>query len=105
MASLPFLATIVPPSVAFSGGDLNIRDGYVFGKAIFSRKLAKKRELSIMNVATKAPVVAPVVAPPPRREVTVGDDRRKLAAWTSIRQERWEGELVVEGEIPLWLVC
>ena len=101
MASLPFSATIVPPSVAFSGGDLNIRDGSVFGKAIFSRKLAKKRELSIMNVATKAPVVAP----PPRRKVTVGDDHRKLAAWTSVRQERWEGELVVEGEIPLWLVC
>ncbi|KAJ6801198.1 putative carotenoid cleavage dioxygenase 8-like protein B, chloroplastic isoform X1 [Iris pallida] len=27
----------------------------------------------------------------------------KLGAWTSIRQERWEGELEVEGEIPLWL--
>ncbi|KAG0457826.1 hypothetical protein HPP92_022691 [Vanilla planifolia] len=27
----------------------------------------------------------------------------KHAAWTSIRQERWEGELQVQGEIPLWL--
>ncbi|KAH0468194.1 hypothetical protein IEQ34_003227 [Dendrobium chrysotoxum] len=27
----------------------------------------------------------------------------KLAAWTSIRQERWEGELQLQGEIPLWL--
>ncbi|KAM7493326.1 hypothetical protein LguiB_027935 [Lonicera macranthoides] len=99
MASLPFSATIVAPSVAFSYGDLNIRDGSVFGKAIFSRKLAKKRELSIMNVATKSPAVAL----PCRREVTVGDDRRKLAAWTSVRRERWEGELPVEGEIPIWL--
>lgn len=28
----------------------------------------------------------------------------KAAAWTSICQEKWEGELVVQGEIPLWLV-
>ncbi|KAK8965214.1 hypothetical protein KSP40_PGU003339 [Platanthera guangdongensis] len=25
------------------------------------------------------------------------------AAWTSVRQERWEGELQVQGEIPIWL--
>ncbi|KAL8255899.1 hypothetical protein R6Q59_030966 [Mikania micrantha] len=30
-------------------------------------------------------------------------DERRLVAWTSVRQERWEGELVVEGEIPKWL--
>ncbi|CAA7402796.1 unnamed protein product [Spirodela intermedia] len=27
----------------------------------------------------------------------------KLAAWTSIRQESWEGDLMVEGQIPPWL--
>ncbi|GJN17694.1 hypothetical protein PR202_gb04784 [Eleusine coracana subsp. coracana] len=26
-----------------------------------------------------------------------------LSAWTSIRQERWEGDLAVEGHLPLWL--
>ncbi|KAL6865216.1 hypothetical protein ACP4OV_016367 [Aristida adscensionis] len=27
----------------------------------------------------------------------------KLSAWTSVRQERWEGDLPVEGHIPDWL--
>ncbi|KAL5227703.1 hypothetical protein ABZP36_015968 [Zizania latifolia] len=27
----------------------------------------------------------------------------KLSAWTSVRQERWDGELAVEGILPLWL--
>nr|GLL38076.1 carotenoid cleavage dioxygenase 8 homolog B, chloroplastic [Ipomoea trifida] len=39
---------------------------------------------------------AAVASPPEVKE-------RKLAAWTSVRQERWEGELFVEGEIPKWL--
>ncbi|KAK8938957.1 hypothetical protein KSP39_PZI011520 [Platanthera zijinensis] len=30
-------------------------------------------------------------------------DQGQLSAWTSIAQERWEGKLIVEGEIPLWL--
>ncbi|RWW29741.1 hypothetical protein GW17_00005724 [Ensete ventricosum] len=46
----------------------------------------------------------------PRPTVSVGpaetgpvDCGGKLAAWTSVRQERWEGKLVVEGDVPLWL--
>nr|ABF70124.1 dioxygenase-related protein [Musa balbisiana] len=46
----------------------------------------------------------------PRPTVSVGpaetgpvDCGGKLAAWTSIRQERWEGKLVVEGDVPRWL--
>lgn len=35
---------------------------------------------------------------------TAGERWAKLAAWTSIRQERWEGDLAVEGHLPLWLV-
>ncbi|GAB4854313.1 Carotenoid cleavage dioxygenase 8, chloroplastic [Ancistrocladus abbreviatus] len=51
----------------------------------------------VSNVATKQAALAP---PPLEKEAR---DQGKLAAWTSIKQERWEGELVVEGEIPLWL--
>ncbi|URD89200.1 Carotenoid cleavage dioxygenase [Musa troglodytarum] len=46
----------------------------------------------------------------PRPTVSVGpaetgpvDCGGKLSAWTSIRQERWEGKLVVEGDVPRWL--
>ncbi|KAM7459360.1 hypothetical protein LguiA_036354 [Lonicera macranthoides] len=55
-----------------------------------------KTDLTITNVASKLPAVVP----PLEREVARGG---KLAVWTSVRQERWEGELDVEGEIPLWL--
>nr|ANB49723.1 carotenoid cleavage dioxygenase 8 a [Lilium hybrid cultivar] len=51
-----------------------------------------------IGVATSSPPTIPRRTP----EVDSGFDY-KLAAWTSIQQERWEGELVVEGEIPLWL--
>jgi carlactone synthase/all-trans-10'-apo-beta-carotenal 13,14-cleaving dioxygenase len=38
-----------------------------------------------------------------RIEAAAGDCT-KHSAWTSIRQERWEGDLAVEGRIPAWLV-
>ena len=28
----------------------------------------------------------------------------ELSAWTSVRQERWEGDLPVQGHLPDWLV-
>ena len=73
--------------------------------------------LKVAHVATKlvpptrrvtddvTEVIAPPLPPLPRtqKEETKNDGGR-LAAWTSIRQERWEGELQVEGDIPLWLV-
>ncbi|PVH38050.1 hypothetical protein PAHAL_5G161800 [Panicum hallii] len=31
------------------------------------------------------------------------DGGTELSAWTSVRQERWEGELPVEGRLPDWL--
>ncbi|KAK4401182.1 Carotenoid cleavage dioxygenase 8B, chloroplastic [Sesamum angolense] len=31
------------------------------------------------------------------------ENDRNHVAWTSVRQERWQGELHVQGEIPLWL--
>lgn len=54
-----------------------------------------------------APPARPVVTTPRRREP--GRDGRdsgasENVAWKSIRQERWEGTLELEGELPLWLV-
>ncbi|XP_073127449.1 carotenoid cleavage dioxygenase 8 homolog B, chloroplastic [Henckelia pumila] len=59
-------------------------------------KLVKNRSLTVTNVATKPPTVAA-----PTDQVRGND--QKLVAWTSVKQERWEGELDVQGEIPLWL--
>ncbi|CAH9074262.1 unnamed protein product [Cuscuta europaea] len=50
-----------------------------------------RREFAVANVA--AQIQAPVSVEP----------QQQLAAWTSIRQHRWEGELVVQGQIPKWL--
>ncbi|KAF6164493.1 hypothetical protein GIB67_025319 [Kingdonia uniflora] len=55
-----------------------------------------KHDLIATNVATRPPISIPF-------PVIKHEEGRKLAAWTSIKQERWEGELVVEGEIPKWL--
>jgi carlactone synthase/all-trans-10'-apo-beta-carotenal 13,14-cleaving dioxygenase len=59
---------------------------------------------------TPTPVIAPVPVPPARPVVDAPPRRRggrgagEHAAWKSVRQERWEGALEVEGELPLWLV-
>ncbi|GER25576.1 carotenoid cleavage dioxygenase 8, partial [Striga asiatica] len=31
------------------------------------------------------------------------ENNQELVAWTSVKQERWQGELQVEGQIPNWL--
>ncbi|KAJ0031143.1 hypothetical protein Pint_12841 [Pistacia integerrima] len=66
------------------------------GKGIFARK-QDSRNLAVTNVASPH---RPVIAPLPEKE-NFGNQHH--VAWTSVRQERWEGELDVEGEIPLWL--
>ena len=33
-----------------------------------------------------------------------GETSNKLSAWTSVWQERWEGNLAVEGTLRAWLV-
>ncbi|CAH1442184.1 unnamed protein product [Lactuca virosa] len=71
-------------------------DGCSFGQPSFPKN-KKSRELNIVSVATDLPMV---VQSPLWKEVA---QERKLAAWTSIQQERWEGELCVNGEIPQWL--
>ncbi|KAK6163591.1 hypothetical protein DH2020_000455 [Rehmannia glutinosa] len=65
-------------------------------KKIFSREVCDENPgLSISNVATK-----PAVIVPSKQDA---ENNRKLVAWTSVRQERWQGELHVQGKIPLWL--
>lgn len=80
---------------SISGSDCG---GGTYGQASFWKN-SKKRELSIVSVATDLPAV--VQQPPPWKEEI---KERKLAAWTSVRRDRWKGELVVQGEIPKWLV-
>ncbi|XP_034597338.1 carotenoid cleavage dioxygenase 8 homolog A, chloroplastic [Setaria viridis] len=45
----------------------------------------------------------PVKATTLAEEASTDCDDTKLSAWTSVRQERWEGELAVEGRLPDWL--
>ena len=65
----------------------------------------QKRDMNLKVAHVTANVIAPSLPPLPRtqKEETKSNGGR-LAAWTSIKQERWEGELQVEGDIPLWLV-
>ncbi|KAF9595613.1 hypothetical protein IFM89_001362, partial [Coptis chinensis] len=101
MASLKFAVpgnNIFASSSLPSGGLSNARNGLSINYDVFSTtNQSMQRELThVTNVATRPPISIP--AP-----LTESDHERKLAAWTSIRQEKWEGELVVEGEIPIWL--
>ncbi|KAG4136731.1 hypothetical protein ERO13_D07G025900v2 [Gossypium hirsutum] len=68
-------------------------------KAGFVRK-PETGGLTITQVAS--PLRRPVIVPSLDNETVDRRDRNHVA-WTSVRQERWEGELVVQGEIPLWL--
>ena len=64
------------------------------------------------SAATETPTPAVVAPAPPGRPAVVDAPRRRggrgagsgHAAWKSVRQERWEGALELEGELPLWLV-
>ncbi|KAJ3670981.1 hypothetical protein LUZ60_008407 [Juncus effusus] len=55
----------------------------------------------VPHVVTEPRVITVPVRPVETEREIVGAD--KLSAWTSIRQERWEGQLAVKGKIPLWL--
>ncbi|KAJ8531363.1 hypothetical protein K7X08_026797 [Anisodus acutangulus] len=74
------------------------KDEPYFGKVKINEKTKKNLDLKLVtNVASQLPVIVP----PPDQQIIKKE--KKLAAWTSVCQERWEGELVVEGELPLWL--
>ncbi|XP_030543148.1 carotenoid cleavage dioxygenase 8 homolog B, chloroplastic [Rhodamnia argentea] len=103
MASINFLASpnYVARSIkASSKSSDHLKDGFPLGnKNLPGRKSrGDRRELTVANVATQAPVVS---RPSPGKGPAGGG--RDHVAWTSVRQHRWEGELAVEGEIPLWL--
>ncbi|XP_059318639.1 carotenoid cleavage dioxygenase 8 homolog B, chloroplastic [Lycium ferocissimum] len=70
-----------------------------FGKVKINEK--NKKNLDLKLVTNVAASQLPVIVPPPDQQVI--KEEKKLAAWISVRQERWEGELIVEGELPLWL--
>lgn len=106
MASLPFP---VSKSYSFStkvrildrSYDCSKDEKSIFENVKYStRRKSVYSNNTIMNVATKP---QPTVVPLSPGKLVPNDS--KLAAWSSIRQERWQGELIVQGEIPLWLVC
>ncbi|XWS17709.1 hypothetical protein CRYUN_Cryun33cG0090400 [Craigia yunnanensis] len=72
------------------------RDGVFLGKKFSFARKQDRQGLTINHVASPLPVIVPSL------EKEIVPDLNHVA-WTSVRQERWEGELVVQGEIPLWL--
>lgn len=73
---------------------------YLMGKRSNFSVIGKKREATVTHVTTtRRP--GPIAPSLPDEATTT---KRNHVAWTSIRQHRWEGELSVQGEIPLWLV-
>lgn len=98
---MEFLAvqnSIFPPAVALPDKSASINGGFSFGSSNVVTLKRNVRGLTVTNVATPSPAIAPSW----ETESVVNQNH---VAWTSVRQERWEGELIVEGEIPLWLVC
>ncbi|XWS26343.1 hypothetical protein CRYUN_Cryun26dG0024200 [Craigia yunnanensis] len=87
----------VSPSTMLDFDQSNHRRDEVFlgKKSSFDRK-QDRQGLTISRVASSLPVIVPSL------EKDIAPDLNHVA-WTSVRQERWEGELVVQGEIPLWL--
>lgn len=97
-SSLPVKVPLVPDK---SGGVLN--DGFSFRTGNVTRsKKCNVRGLTVTKVAT--PVTVPLQAAAPSWAKEKSSSYRNHVAWTNVRQERWEGELIVEGDIPLWLV-
>ncbi|KAJ8751149.1 hypothetical protein K2173_016330 [Erythroxylum novogranatense] len=104
MASLPFSHIgqfLSPSSIMVSDGRCEYkREGFTFAKKSFlARKFDHSQDSVITNAVTHE---APTIGSSPEKEPG-GCCLMNHVAWTSVRQERWEGELVVEGEIPLWL--
>nr|XP_023918420.1 carotenoid cleavage dioxygenase 8 homolog B, chloroplastic [Quercus suber]POF25364.1 carotenoid cleavage dioxygenase 8 like b, chloroplastic [Quercus suber] len=104
MASMKYLAignSICPATVEVSDKSGCVLDGFSFRSSNFTRK-RNVRDLRVMSVATHR-LLEIDVTPPSSREKQSDHGNWNHVAWTSVRQERWEGELAVEGEIPLWL--
>lgn len=93
------------PSVVVSNMSDNMREGFYSSrnKGIYKSQRTLQ-DLTVANVASPLPVTAPPPPQSPEEGARSKGGRRHHGAWTSIPQERWEGELDVQGEIPLWLV-
>ncbi|XP_077252532.1 carotenoid cleavage dioxygenase 8 homolog B, chloroplastic-like [Tasmannia lanceolata] len=70
------------------------------GRGFPSKSPLSTRHRMLESLTVSVAMRPLVIIPSPSAEAEI---EKNLAAWTSIRQERWEGELNVEGEIPLWL--
>jgi hypothetical protein len=90
MGCLGIRNSILPAAVALPDMSGRINHGVTLKRNV--------RGLTVTNVATPSPAIA-------LSRETESAVNRNHVAWTSVRQESWEGELIVEGEIPLWLVC
>ncbi|KAL3746766.1 hypothetical protein ACJRO7_015667 [Eucalyptus globulus] len=102
MASISFLASpnYVSHSIKASSKSFDhLKDGFSFGNKNFPGRNSwgDPQELTIANVTSQASVIS---RPSLGKEVV---SQPNHVAWMSVRQHRWEGELVVKGEIPLWL--
>mgnify|MGYP004710083367 FL=1 len=102
MASFAFSATRIGSSPTTHMALFEKFDHLKNDHSIFGKVNCQKWDLTVANVASKLPAAASL-APTVTTMIDTVDNERKLKAWTSIQQERWEGELEVEGEIPLWL--
>ncbi|KAL8522083.1 hypothetical protein ACS0TY_012293 [Phlomoides rotata] len=98
MASPGLYSSIKLPSKKFESFNRVEHKFSFFGKTIPIRKniSSENPKLVISNVAIKSPGIS-------SPSIQEGEDNRKHVAWTSVKQERWQGELHVQGEIPLWL--
>ncbi|KAL6845583.1 hypothetical protein ACP4OV_025078 [Aristida adscensionis] len=64
---------------------------------------SRQANLGPRSARRRHPAVRPVKAATVAAEEAAGDRGTKLSAWTSVRQERWEGDMAVEGHLPSWL--
>ncbi|RZC51327.1 hypothetical protein C5167_019756 [Papaver somniferum] len=99
MASLTF-RTIASNSFPSGLADFGVSGVHTKGSLTVASKKWCNRGVKVTNVATRSPPPSTSLAPDIE---STDEDEHKSVAWTSIRQERWEGELAVDGEIPLWL--
>ncbi|KAK3438319.1 hypothetical protein EUGRSUZ_C02932 [Eucalyptus grandis] len=102
MASINLIASasyVLHSIKASSKSSDHSKDGFPLRNKNLFRMNARGnlRKLTIANVANDVPVVSQ----PSLGKETLGDQNH--VAWTSVRQHRWHGELVVEGETPDWL--
>ncbi|KAF8751424.1 hypothetical protein HU200_012100 [Digitaria exilis] len=63
----------------------------------------RSRQTNPLSATARRNAARAVTATTSSAEEATTDCGTKLSAWTSVRQERWEGELAVEGHLPDWL--